>query len=81
MTRCGTWVPAGPSKKVGVTPSRCRCNAGNCWRTLETFSMATFREWRTPYSTRFTVPDIVREEVRIDINTAPDSRDSKELPS
>src|SRR5260370_21927766 len=31
MTVCGTWVPPGPSRKIGAWPVRVCCRAGN-WR-------------------------------------------------
>src|SRR5262245_7957733 len=39
MTRRGTWVPPGPSRKIGTCPSRGLCRAGNCSRTQSTSNM------------------------------------------
>src|SRR4029077_12503482 len=39
ITRCGTCVPAGPSRKIGSRPLRRRCSAGNCWRSTAKSSM------------------------------------------
>src|SRR5438132_3854601 len=33
MTRCGTWVPPGPSRKAAGCPLTVCCNAGNWERT------------------------------------------------
>src|SRR5438876_11505908 len=40
MTRRGTCVPPGPSRKIGVRPLRCCCKAGNSRRSAWTSNMA-----------------------------------------
>src|SRR5262245_27911568 len=40
MTRVGTWVPPGPSRKAGARPLMRRDRAGNCWRIAARSSMA-----------------------------------------
>src|SRR5262245_36636083 len=61
-TRSGTCVPAGPSRKIGVMPSRGMCSAGNCARKAVTFSIVLRRLFLFP-RLRLMFPAAVQPEI------------------